>query len=214
MVFHKISTTELQSILIGWGQENFREYPWRDIDDPWLALVAEVLLQRTNATHVEKYYAEVCELLPKPESVFSVKTAELKKIDQQFGLDRKMNTLVALAEYIDTLDMYPRDEEVLKTIYGIGHYTAAAYLSLHMNIRAVLVDSNVARWLSRMMGVEKPVDVRRAPWLWDMAEKLTPHNNFKEYNYAVLDFTMTVCKPRTPLCGDCIFRQSCKSSRA
>jgi len=116
------------------------------------------------------------------------------------GLQRRTKTLVELAYYIDYQDYYPDQLESLLQVHGIGHYTASAYLSLHMNVRAVLLDSNIARWLSRMLGTEKPTDVRRSKELLELADQLTPKKKFKEYNYAVLDFTMLICKPRQPLC--------------
>jgi len=183
---------------------------WRDINDPWLALLAEVLLQRTNATHVESYFQEFCELFPKPEALLSASKIDLSKIEARFGLDRRMRTLIELAEFIDTQDIYPTDYEMLTSLYGIGHYTASAYLSLHMNVRAVLVDANVARWLARLSGQAKPADVRRCKWLWELADSLTPEKQFKEYNYAVLDFSMTICKPKKPDCGNCPLIEQCK----
>ena len=123
---------------------------------------------------------------------------------------RRIKTIVGLAEYIDRQDIYPTDREELLGIYGIGHYTASAYLSLHMNRRAVLVDVNVARWLARLTDREQPVDVRRCRWVWDLADALTPDRGFKPYNYAVLDFTMAICRPRSPGCLDCPCNKFCE----
>ena len=195
--------------MLVWGREHFQPYPWRDIEDPWLALLAEVLLQRTNARHVKSYFSQMCDLFPTPEALLTASSNDLQAIEKKFGLDRRLKTLIELAEYIDTQDIYPTDLESLTSLYGIGHYTAAAYLSLHMNVRAVLVDSNVARWLSRMTGHDKPTDVRRCRWLWELADELTPKANFKAYNYAVLDFSMTICKPRNPDCLECPFNRDC-----
>jgi adenine-specific DNA glycosylase len=58
-------------------------------------------------------------------------------------------------------------------------------------------------------GIQKPVDVRRDARLWELAGKLTPEKKFKEYNYAVLDFTMEICRPRNPACEDCPVSRYC-----
>lgn len=202
--------TQLRNRLVAWGESNYQSYPWRDIENPWLALLAEVLLQRTNATHVSNYFDEMCRMFPTPESVLSAGTDDLDQIEKKFGLDRRMKTVIALAEYIESKDIFPVGFSELIAVYGIGHYTASAYLSLHMNVRAVLIDSNISRWLARLTGSEKPVDVRRCYWLWELAEDLTPERGFKDYNYAVLDFTMMVCKPRTPVCEVCPIVTSCR----
>ena len=193
-----------------WGQLNYVEYNWREIEDPWAALLAEVLLQRTNAKHVARFFGEVLRLFPTPAALINAPEHDLEKVEARFGLNRRLKTLMELAEYIDTQDIYPTDYETLTSLYGIGHYTAAAYLSLHMNVRAVLVDANVARWLSRMTNQDKPTDVRRSEWLWELADSLTPKSGFREYNYAVLDFTMTICKNSKPKCSECPVRESCK----
>ena len=206
----KIAHKKIGERLTQWGRLNYVRYSWRELDDPWAALIAEVLLQRTNAKHVDRYFEDVYKLFPTPDALINASQHDLGKIEALFGLDRRLQTLMQLAEYIDTQDIYPTDYETLISLYGIGHYTAAAYLSLHMNIRAVLVDSNVARCLSRMTGKEKPKDVRRCQWLWDLADKLTPKRHFKEYNYAVLDFSMTICKPRNPACETCPLNQMCR----
>lgn len=125
-------------------------------------------------------------------------------------LARRMRTLIELAELIDTQEIYPTAYEMLTSLYGIGHYTASSYLSLHMNIRAVLVDANIARWLARLTGLAKPTDVRRCTRLWELADSHTPEKQFKEYNYAVLDFSMTICKPKKPDCDNCPLIEQCE----
>jgi A/G-specific adenine glycosylase len=199
----KFNKSQIRNKILVWGREHYQNYPWRDIGDPWLALLAEVLLQRTNATHVNRFYKKISTALPDHLAVLNASEEQLKTIVENLGLQRRTKTLVELAYYVDYQDYYPDQLESLLQVHGIGHYTASAYLSLHMNVRAVLLDSNIARWLSRMLGKEKPTDVRRSKELWELADQLTPKTKFKEYNYAVLDFTMLVCKPRRPLCDNC-----------
>ena len=83
--------------------------------------------------------------------------------------------------------------EELASLPGIGRYTGAAWLSLYRGKRAVIIDANVARWLSRLTGRAPPADPRHCAWLRDLADELTPRRAFRDYNYAVLDFTMIVC---------------------
>lgn len=212
----KISATRLRRKLLEWGTKHRRSYPWRNTTSPWHALIAEVLLQRTNVAHVSRYYEELIRRYPTPESVIECPDTSLAEVADRVGLKRRIRTLRELAEYVDSLDFYPADFDDLVNIYGIGHYTASAYLSLHRNVRAVLVDANVARWLARLTGEEQPKDVRRCAWLWELAEKLTPKRGFREYNYAVLDFTMVICSRRPkceqcPMSGHCAFFRQTRS---
>lgn len=207
------SIQDIRSRLLIWGRSHYQEYPWRTLRDPWLGLLAEVLLQRTSATHVKRYFDEIRELFPTPEAVLSASNKELEILSVRFGLHRRLKTLLSVAYYLDDNIYYPTDIAQLTRLYGIGHYTASAFLSLHMHTRAILIDSNVARWLSRLTGREKPTDVRRSEWIWPLANSLTPAKDFRDYNYAVLDFTMMVCKQKNPECMTCPLATSCVYSR-
>ncbi len=206
----KSARANITKILLKWGTENYRDFPWRNTNSPWLGLLAEILLQRTNAAHVEQVWEEIVALFPTPESVLETKESNLKVLNERFGLSRRHKTILELAYFLDSKDWYPIQYDELLSLYGVGHYTASAYLSLHMNVRAVLVDANIARWLSRFIGREKPKDIRRSEWLWKLADDLTPDSKVKEYNYAVLDFTMSVCKSRQPQCCDCPLQANCR----
>lgn len=96
---------------------------------------------------------------------------------------------------------------------GVGPYAAAAYLSFHRNKRAVIIDSNVVRLLSRVFGFAANREIRRKPWLFELADSLTPRRAFRDYNYAVLDLAMRVCRTK-PLCGACpIASRGCEFAR-
>ena len=96
----------------------------------------------------------------------------------------------------------PGSMRELVTLPGVGPYAAAAYLSFHTKSRAVIVDANVVRFLCRLVGFEYDGETRRKPWLLDFADRMTPRQNAKQYNYAVLDFTMQICTNR-PKCEQC-----------
>ena len=99
--------------------------------------------------------------------------------------------------------------EELCSLPGVGMYTAAAWLSLHCGQRATIIDANVSRWLSRMTGLPYHRDPRHIRWIQELADELTPKQVFRDYNYAVLDFTMKVCKSRKPSCDACPLRNDC-----
>lgn len=199
----ELEISMVRGILLEWGSKHFQQYPWREVDNPWLGLLAEILLQRTKAVHVEENWERMVEKYPDPESVLKLDPNDLLAVDRAFGLDRRGRTIYELAQYLDMYDYYPDSYDELVRLYGIGHYTASAYLSLHLNVRAVILDSNIARWLSRLTGLALPKDLRKSSEIWDIAEQLTPPRDFKNYNYAILDFTMGVCLPRKPVCMSC-----------
>ncbi len=106
----------------------------------------------------------------------------------------------------------PDTSEELQSFVGVGMYTTAAWLSLHAGQRAVIIDANVARWLSRMTRMPYNRDPRHVQWVKELSERLTPRVAFREYNYAVLDFTIGVCTPRNPRCKVCPLCSDCRYS--
>jgi A/G-specific adenine glycosylase len=112
----------------------------------------------------------------------------------------------------------PDDPTELQQLPGVGPYAAAAWLSLHRGKRALLVDNNVARWLARLECKAYDGETRRKRWVSELADDLTPKRSFRDFNYAVLDFTMTICVPGRPKCeicplvGDCCYGRGIGSS--
>ena len=200
--------------LLKWGHENFRVYPWRLEKDPWLSLVAEVLLQRTRASQVQRVYVELKARFPTAEMLAQCSGANVRFLTERLGLHRRGEMLLTLARAVASRGGTPpmRIEELCR-FRGIGMYTAAAWLSLHQGKRGIVIDANICRWLSRMTGLPYNRDPRHVRWIQALADDLTPRTDFRNYNYAVLDFTMEVCKAKTPKCGGCPLRDDCNHSR-
>jgi A/G-specific adenine glycosylase len=185
-------------------------FPWRSETNPWLALVAEFLLQRTRASQVAAIYDQLGQRFSTPDDMVRRGASDLQRIMDKLGLHGRSQMLVGVArEIVANNDILPETMEELTSLKGIGPYTAAAWLSLHRNKRAVMIDSNVCRWLSRMTGLPYNRDPRNLVWVHELADKLTPRRKFKQYNYAVLDFTMTICTPRNPKCTACFLKDDC-----
>jgi A/G-specific adenine glycosylase len=107
----------------------------------------------------------------------------------------------------------PDDYDELMALPGVGTYAASAWLSLHRSRRAVLVDSNIVRWLARMSGRPYDGETRRRVWVRELADEITPRQGVSRFNYALLDFTMLICRP-LPRCGICPFAASmCEYAR-
>lgn len=196
--------------LLRWGRRNFQHYSWRHETDPWRSLCAEVLLQRTRASQVAAVYGEFCSRFPTAESVASGGTDAVRFLTTRLGLHRRGPLLVKMARLVALRGGQPPESlRELTQMPGVGIYTAAAWLSLHRQHRTRIVDSNICRWLSRMTGLPYNRDPRHLTWVKKLAERLTPLRTFRDYNYAVLDFTMLVCVPRKPKCARCPLQSDC-----
>lgn len=197
--------------LLRWGRCNFKDYPWRFEDDPWLSLAAEFMLQRTRAIQVVPVFNEFRERFPTAQRLVDAGEAAAREITGRLGLHWRGPLLIELARQVVSRGGTPPEVmDELRGFTGVGMYTAAAWLSLHRGKRASIIDANVARWLSRMTGLPYNRDPRHVRWVQDLAERLTPRRAYRDYNYAVLDFTMAICTTRQPACAVCPLRATCR----
>ncbi len=202
-----IDAKAIRRMVRRWGAANFQLYPWRAEANAWLALAAEVMLQRTRATKVAEVYGDFCREFPTPGTLAGSTEAELFAVVAGLGLQWRSRLLFQLARELTRRGAVPTDEKQLLKLPGVGPYAAAAFLSLHAHRRAVIIDANIVRWLCRMTGREMDGETRRKPWIGRLADELTPTAKFREYNYAALDFTMLICG-RRPRCEVCPFAKS------
>ena len=194
---------QIRRRLRAWGRENYQRFPWREPRHPWHALVAEVLLQRTRARNVEPVYRAFVARFPNARNLKSATLQEIETLIYPLGLRWRASLLLQLCEYLAAHEgRVPDARAELLQLPAVGPYVASAMLSLHLNRRAVLIDANVVRWLCRL--VDRPMDgeTRRKTWLIELAEAVTPPRRAREFNYALLDFTMQICATR-PQCARC-----------
>jgi A/G-specific adenine glycosylase len=214
-LFDQQLVTTIQRRLLRWGRSVYKDFPWRDERDPWLSLVAEIMLQRTRASQVEPVYREFRLRYPTAERLVAAGPSAAREITDRLGLHWRGDLLFQAAVSVSESGGVPPDDlNELRRIRGVGPYTAAAWLSLHRNKRSVIVDANISRWLSRMSGRPYEKDPRHVRWVNELADSLTPTRAFRRYNYALLDFTMSICTPRAPHCEICPVRRYCEYGKA
>lgn len=194
---------KIRQILLKWGKANYQDYPWRNATRPWHALVAEVLLQRTRAKNVVPVYEEFVKKFPLPAKLANARVSTIEKIIYPLGLRWRAPWLKKLGQDLRARDgEIPTTVEELKNLPGVGDYVASAWLGFHGGKRAVIVDANAVRWICRLLGKSYDGETRRQRWLIELADYLTPKQRWKEYNYAILDFTMQICTAH-PQCSQC-----------
>ena len=199
-----------RTALIRWGASNAQNFPWRGPLSFWQGLVAEVLLQRTRAPQVAAIFDELRRRYPSATRFAAASETEITDLIAPLGLRWRARHLHGLAKCIGRLrGRLPRDQMELERLPGVGPYAAAAALSLHGDRRAVIIDSNVVRVLSRLVGRPYDGETRREKWLLELADELTPHHDFRCYNYALLDLAILICRPSRPNCEVCPIRSWC-----
>ena len=160
-------------------------------------------MQRTRAPNVAPVYEAFVKRFPRPDSLANASEAEILRIIRPLGLAWRAALLKQLGVVLAATGKVPSEIDKLIKLPGVGHYVAAAYASFHEAGRGVIIDANVVRFLSRLTGNPFDGETRRKRWLYDLADSLTPSAGAGRYNYAVLDFTMGVCTPRSPRCEVC-----------
>jgi len=191
--------------IIKWGRINLSYFPWRETHNKWHALVSEIMLQRTNAGQVLPVYKEFTRKYKKPEDLLK---SSGERLFRNLGLHWREKQIIELAESLIGKDIPESKDDLLK-LPGIGNYIASAYRSLHLGIRDVLIDSNIVRVIGRYFGFKTDAETRRKKLFKELAEKLTPARKFREYNYALLDFSRTICRPKQK-CELCVLRGRCR----
>ena len=131
------------------------------------------------------------------------------------GLGKQRRTaLVELASALKQAGHIAVEPEELVKLPYVGKYTAHAVACFAFGQRFPIVDLSIVRVISRIVGIEPPKDIRRAPVIWDLAWALLPQHSVKEHNYGLLDFAALVCKPKSPRCGECPLAAQCAYSES
>ncbi len=108
---------------------------------------------------------------------------------------------------------FPAEEATLLTLPGIGAYTAAAISAIAFDRRAVVVDGNVERVVTRLHALDQPLPAAK-PAIRRLADELTPDERPGDFAQAMMDLGATICTPRRPSCALCPFRGACAAQRA
>jgi A/G-specific adenine glycosylase len=202
-----------QRRLLTWYRVHQRRLPWRETRDPYKILVSEIMLQQTQVERVVPKYREFLRRYPTIRTLASAKTAELRRVWYPLGYNIRPMRLRQIARR--TLREHggriPNSYDGLLAMDGIGRYTAGAVLSFAFEQDAPILDTNVARLLSRYFGLTGGPKGASAKRLWVMAEAVIPPGKGYEINQAMMDFGATVCTARAPACGTCALRRRCRS---
>jgi len=203
---------EFQKKVISWYHQKGRVFYWRTHTlNVWQWLVLELLLKRTRAETVERAFPLLVAKYPEPKVVVQASDLELESDLRNLGLHRQRRVALKLiAEKIinEHNGVIPSDLASLIAIPHVGLYIANAVLCFGQGQRRPVVDSNVARVLTRFQGLEMPKDSREK-WVWKLAEKFLPFRNYREYNYGLLDLGALICKKRNPKCSICCLKDIC-----
>jgi A/G-specific adenine glycosylase len=211
------SRRRFQQRLLRWYARHRRDLPWRRTSDPYHILVSEIMLQQTQVDRVIPKYHEFLARYPTLESLARARTADVKRVWYPLGYNVRPVNLQGIAR--ETLARYggrlPDEAGALRSMRGIGPYTAGAILSFAYRRDAALVDTNVRRVLTRVfLGPRRAGRLRGDRAIWALAERLVPARRAYDYNQALMDFGATWCTARAPRCTACPMTRLCATAPA
>jgi A/G-specific adenine glycosylase len=195
--------------LLRWGRLNRRSFPWREEDDPFRVLVAEVLLQRSRSKTVAKVYRQLFSTWPSSNALASASVTEIAAVIRPLGLTSRAARLKTLAAQVGEMGGVPRDPHLLGQLPGVGRYAANATLAVAFDTRLPVVDGVTARVYRRYFGLSSDLPPVADRELWRTVESLVPRSSPREWNWAVLDLAASICMPKVPLCELCPLAQGC-----
>lgn len=207
----------ISPLLLTWYDQHARTLPWRGIHDPYRTWVSETMLQQTRVETVLGYYERFLARFPTVADLASVPEDDVLKLWEGLGYYSRARNLHKGAQQImaDFGGVIPSTVEELRTIRGIGPYTAGAIASIAFDQPVPAVDGNVIRVVSRLRGIRENVgipSVRRE--LEQEAAALVPSMRPGDFNQAMMDLGATVCTPGTPSCERCPLQAECNACAA
>jgi len=202
----------ISSTLINWYEQNKRDLPWRDITDPYKIWISEIILQQTRVIQGLSYYLRFIERFPTVIQLAEAEEDEVLKYWQGLGYySRARNLHKAAKQIISNFDgIFPVNHVDVLLLSGIGDYTAAAICSFAHNQAYAVVDGNVFRVLSRLFGIETPIDSTSGKKEFtELAKNLLSKDEPALHNQAIMEFGALQCVPASPDCQNCPLQNSC-----
>jgi A/G-specific adenine glycosylase len=204
--------SNFQKQLVTWHLKNGRNFPWRKQRvSNYQKVIAEVLLQRTKAETVAKFYPQFIKRFPSWKALANTELEDIENSLKAIGLQQQRAArLLSLAKEMTKRNgRFPKPRHELEAIPFVGQYIASSIMLLVHGDNQPLLDVNMARVLERFFGPRKLADIRYDRYLQNLAGRIVKCNNPKIINWAILDFAAMVCKARRPECHLCSLKTNC-----
>ena len=215
--------------IISWFRENGRALPWRETRDPYAIWLSEIILQQTRIVQGLEYWERFMAQYPTVEALAAASEDDVLKLWQGLGYYSRARNLHAAAKQIVEIGKFPDTLEGIKSLKGVGDYTAAAIGSFAFDIPTAVVDGNVYRVLSRYFGIDTPINSTQGKKEFAaLAQSLIPGGGNEKikpeafemelspisaYNQGMMDFGAIQCTPQSPKCLLCPLAETCEALR-
>ena len=213
-----VEAAALHTGVLDWYAAAARDLPWRGGSTPWGVFVSEIMLQQTPVVRVEPVWREWMGRWPSPSQLAAEAPGEAVRAWGRLGYPRRALRLHAAATAMrDEHDgRVPDTEEALRSLPGVGVYTAAAVAAFAFGERTTVVDTNIRRVLARAVSAKQHAAPALTRAEYHLASALVPHDDedAATWNVAVMELGALVCTARSPRCGTCPIAQRCAWQQA
>ena len=198
--------------LLNWYDPKARSLPWKFIKDPYKIWVSEIILQQTRAEQATPFYRNFIQLFPTVGALAKAELDQVLKAWEGLGYYSRARNLHHAANYVQNnfAGKIPSTYKELLTLKGVGPYTAAAISSFAFGEAQPVLDGNVFRVLSRVFGIEAPINVGSSRKIFQkQLNKIFDKKRPALFNQSIMDFGATCCKPSEPSCPSCPMADFC-----
>lgn len=207
--------------LIAWQKTHGRhDLPWQNTRDPYKVWLSEIMLQQTQVATVKDYFARFLAAHPTVGSLAAASLDEVLGLWSGLGYYSRARNMYRCAQDVVALHggEFPKNAVALQTLPGIGPSTAAAIASLCFGERVAILDGNVKRVLTRLLGFDGDLaKTSNERALWRIATDILPNDELwtamPHYTQGVMDLGASLCSTRKPNCLLCPVQTLCTASR-
>jgi A/G-specific adenine glycosylase len=201
--------------LLGWQRVSGRRgLPWQGSKDPYRVWLSEIMLQQTQVSTVLDYYPRFLRRFADVQALAAAPLDEVLALWSGLGYYSRARNLHRCAQQVvaEHGGRFPASAEALERLPGIGRSTAAAIAAFCFGQRVAILDGNVKRVLSRVLGFGGDLaSSANERALWAHANELLPPDaaDMPAYTQGLMDLGATLCSVREPACGECPMASHC-----
>jgi A/G-specific adenine glycosylase len=214
-MFPEKNRIDFQNALQQWFQANGRSLPWRDDPSPYRVLVSEFMLQQTTVAAVRAHFARWMRELPDVQTLAAAPEEKVLKLWEGLGYYSRARNLHRAAQAIASNfgGRIPSDPSQLRSLPGVGPYTAAAIAAFAFDQSVPVLDANINRLLARLFDFREDITTAAGRAFLDQAAtSLLPRSGGHAHTSALMDLGASLCKAGPPDCPACPVRRFCRAS--
>lgn len=202
------------ALLLAWYDRHRRQLPWRALpgraSDPYRVWLSEIMLQQTTVKAVGPYFEKFTARWPTVAALGSASLDDVLRMWAGLGYYSRARNLHACAVTVlrEHGGVFPDTEDGLRTLPGIGPYTAAAIAAIAFSRQTMPVDGNIERVVSRLFAVEEALP-KSKPQIQQLAATLLWDSRAGDSAQALMDLGATICTPKKPACALCPLNDNC-----